>query len=573
MLTKPSTKYAPFTSINLSDRTWPSKTIATAPTWLSTDLRDGNQALIEPMDIARKLRLFRTLVDIGFKEIEIGFPSASQTEFDFARHLIEQNLIPTDVTIQVLTPARDALIRRTFEALRGVHSAIVHVYNATAPTFREVVFNLDQLGTIRLATEAAALIKTLASEQTATSWRFQYSPEVFTSTELPFAKEICNAVLDIWQPTPAAKAIINLPASVEVSTPNIFADQVEWMHRNLHHREAVVLCVHPHNDRGCSIAAAELGQMAGAQRVEGCLFGNGERTGNVDLVTLAMNLYTQGISPGLDFSHIDDIIRVAEDCTQLPIHPRHPYAGELVFTAFSGSHQDAIKKGFAAREAEDIWSVPYLPMDPADVGRSYESVVRVNSQSGKGGIAFLLERDYGLVLPRKLQIEFSRVVQQAVETSGKEMTARSIWEIFCREYLQTTEPLRYVSHRSFESPSEVKQQMSLSASLAYDGAKIVSAGCGNGPIDAFVNGLNQTEALRDVGKIEIRHYEERSLSSGSKGNAITLIEITSKRGSSYGIGIHENIVVASFQAIVSAFNRLKSAQIEETGRSLSVTSA
>ncbi|MEL6939532.1 MAG: 2-isopropylmalate synthase, partial [Cyanobacteria bacterium J06598_1] len=403
MLTQPITKYAPFTPIDLPDRTWPSRTLTTAPTWLSTDLRDGNQALIEPMDIARKLRLFRTLVDIGFKEIEIGFPSASRTEFDFARHLIEQSLIPDDVTIQVLTPAREALIRRTFESLQGIKQAIVHVYNATAPTFRQVVFNLHKPGTLRLATEAATLIKQLASQRPDTHWRFQYSPEVFTSTELPFAKQICNAVLQVWQPTPTAKAIINLPASVEVSTPNSFADQVEWMHRNLDYREATVLCVHPHNDRGCSVAAAELGQMAGAERVEGCLFGNGERTGNVDLVTLAMNLYTQGISPKLDFSNIDDIIRIAEDCTQLPVHPRHPYAGELVFTAFSGSHQDAIKKGFAARHTANFghesWAVPYLPMDPADVGRSYESVVRVNSQSGKGGIAFLIERDYGITLP------------------------------------------------------------------------------------------------------------------------------------------------------------------------------
>ncbi len=513
------------------------------------------------MDIARKLRLFRTLVDIGFKEIEIGFPSASQTEFDFARRLIEQNLIPADVTIQVLTPARESLIRRTFAALRSAQNVIVHVYNATAPTFRQVVFNLDKPSTIRLATEATTLIKTLASQQPDTRWRFQYSPEVFTSTELSFAKEICNAVLDIWQPTPAAKAIINLPASVEVSTPNVFADQVEWMHRHLRYREETVLCVHPHNDRGCSVAAAELGQMAGAQRVEGCLFGNGERTGNVDLVTLAMNLYTQGISPGLDFSRIDEIIRVAEDCTQLPIHPRHPYAGELVFTAFSGSHQDAIRKGFAAREPKDIWSVPYLPMDPADVGRSYESVVRVNSQSGKGGIAFLLEQDYGIVLPRKLQIEFSQIVQQAVDVSGKEMTAPAIWEIFCQAYLRASEPFRYVSHRFSQLSA---QPLTVSSDLTYQGKEIISVGQGNGPIDAFVNGLNAVEALSHFGEIEIRHYEERSLDSGSQGNAIALIEITTKQSSSYGIGIHEDIVIASFQAIASALNRLHTAQVEAT---------
>ncbi|MEM8504954.1 MAG: 2-isopropylmalate synthase [Cyanobacteria bacterium P01_D01_bin.1] len=583
MLNNPATKYAAFAPVDLPsdfrDRTWPNNTITAPPIWLSTDLRDGNQALIEPMDIARKLRLFRTLVDIGFKEIEIGFPSASQTEFDFARRLIEQSLIPSDVTIQVLTPARDSLIRRTFAALRGAQNVIVHVYNATAPTFRRVVFNLDKPGTIRLATEAASLVKTLASQQPHTNWRFQYSPEVFTSTELSFAKKICNAVLDIWQPTSKAKAIINLPASVEVSTPNIFADQVEWMHRHLHYREATISCVHPHNDRGCSTAAAELAQMAGAQRVEGCLFGNGERTGNVDLVTLAMNLYTQGISPALDFSCIDEIVRVAEDCTQLPVHPRHPYAGELVFTAFSGSHQDAIRKGFAAREPEDIWSVPYLPMDPADVGRSYESVVRVNSQSGKGGIAFLLERDYGIVLPRKLQIEFSHIVQQAVNVSGKEMTAAAIWKIFCQAYLQPEGPLQYVSHRSSQLSNQL---LTISLDFIYQNKEIVSIGQGNGPIDAFVNGLNAVDALCHLGEIEIRHYEERSLGrgsqgsgsqesgsqgsgsqgSGSRGSAIALIEITAAQNSSYGVGIHKDIVVASFQAIISALNRLHAAQTE-----------
>ncbi|MGC1307080.1 MAG: 2-isopropylmalate synthase [Phormidesmis sp.] len=563
MLNNPSSKYAAFTPIHLPDRTWPSQTITQAPIWLSTDLRDGNQALIEPMDIARKLRLFRTLVDIGFKEIEVGFPSASQTEFDFVRRLIEQNLIPDDVTIQALTPAREPLICRTFEALHGAKQAIVHVYNATAPAFRQIVFGLDKPGTVRLATQAAALIKQLAEAQSKTAWRFQYSPEVFTATELSFAKEICNEVLAIWQPQPNAKAIINLPASVEVSTPNVFADQVEWMNRNLHYREAVVLCVHPHNDRGCSVAAAELAQMAGAERVEGCLFGNGERTGNVDLVTLAMNLYSQGISPGLDFSQMDSIIRVAEDCTQLPVHPRHPYAGELVFTAFSGSHQDAIKKGFAARKPEDNWQVPYLPMDPADVGRSYESVVRVNSQSGKGGVAFLLEQDYGVVLPRRLQIEFSRAVQQAVDASGKEVSAATIWEIFQAEYQRETKPLTYLSHRSVQV---VDRQISLSACLRLNGAEVTISGTGNGPIDAFVSGLNagicQQIGLA-AGEIEVRHYEERSLSEGSGGQAIALIEIATSQGTSFGIGIHENIVTASFRAVISALNRLLSVLVED----------
>lgn len=570
MLTQPAAKYTAFSPIGLSDRTWPDKTITQPPTWLSTDLRDGNQALIEPMDIARKLRLFRTLVEIGFKEIEVGFPAASQTEFDFVRYLIEQNLIPDDVTIQVLTPARDSLIRRSFEALRGVKQAIVHMYNATAPAFRQVVFGLDKPGTVRLATQAAALMKELAAAQPETAWRFQYSPEVFTSTELTFAREICNAVLSVWQPTPAAKAIINLPASVEVSTPNLFADQVEWMSRHLDYRSAVVLCVHPHNDRGCSIAAAELGQMAGAERVEGCLFGNGERTGNVDLVTLAMNLYTQGISPGLDFSQIDDIVRVAEDCTQLPVHPRHPYAGELVFTAFSGSHQDAIKKGFAARRSpDDAWAVPYLPMDPADVGRSYESVVRVNSQSGKGGIAFLLERDYGVVLPRRLQIEFSQVVQQAVDASGKEISSQAIWQIFKTEYcLQDwaeAAPLRYLSHRVTQL---VDKRTAVSANLIYDSCEIVISGAGNGPIDAFVNALNAEGLTTDLdgttrsalteklGKVQIRHYEERSLGGGSAGQAIALVEIVTPQDTGYGVGIHENIVTASFLAVTSGVSRL-----------------
>ena len=556
MLTQPANKYAAFSPINLGDRTWPSQTITQPPIWLSTDLRDGNQALIEPMNLARKLRLFRTLVDIGFKEIEVGFPSASQTEFDFVRHLIQQSLVPDDVTLQVLTPARADLIHQTFEALHGVKKAIVHVYNATAPVFRQVVFKLDRPGTVQLAVEAATLIKQLAAERAQTDWRFQYSPEVFISTELSFAKDICNEVLAVWQPTTAAKAIINLPASVEVSTPNVFADQVEWMHQNLHYRDTVVLCVHPHNDRGCSVAAAELAQMAGAQRVEGCLFGNGERTGNVDLVTLAMNLYTQGISPNLDFSRMDDVIRVAEDCTQLPVHPRHPYAGELVFTAFSGSHQDAIRKGFAARKPDDIWAVPYLPIDPADIGRSYESVVRVNSQSGKGGITFLLEQDYGVVLPRRLQIELSRVVQQAVDSSGKEISAQSIWQVFKSEYLQVVAPIGYVSHRLSQ---QVSGESAISICLRMGDREKTISGIGNGPIDALISALNSDEVTGSLGEVQVQYYEERSLKSSepaqSNAEAIALIELITPHGASYGIGIHVNIVTASFHAVISAINR------------------
>ncbi|MEM6452754.1 MAG: 2-isopropylmalate synthase [Cyanobacteria bacterium P01_D01_bin.105] len=578
MLTQPSTKYRPFQPIDISNRSWPNRTLTAPPVWLSTDLRDGNQALIEPMDIDRKLRLFQTLVKIGFKEIEVGFPAASQTEFDFVRRLIEQNLIPEDVTIQVLTPARDALVRRTFASLKGVKQAIVHVYNATAPTFRSVVFNRDKAGTIHLATEAASLIKQLAVMQPETRWRFQYSPEVFTSTELSFAKEICNAVLSVWQPTTEAKAIINLPASVEVSTPNMFADQVEWMNRHLDYREAVVLCVHPHNDRGCSVAAAELAQLAGAERVEGCLFGNGERTGNVDLVTLAMNLYTQGISPGLDFSQIDEIVRVAQDCTQLSVHPRHPYAGELVFTAFSGSHQDAIRKGFAIREPDSVWEVPYLPMDPADVGRSYESVVRVNSQSGKGGIAFLLEQDYGVRLPRKLQIEFSGVVQVSVDASGKEVSAQTIWEIFQAEYCLPAHPLQYVSHQSTRLAD---QRTKVEVMMAWEGREQLLCGIGNGPVDAFVIALNcmltQTFSAA-ANTVEILHYEERSLKGdvGSQSRAFALVDIACQPigrlsigrlreplRTSYGVGLHTDITAAAFSAVVSAVNRQLIQDIED----------
>lgn len=545
MLNQPSVKYRSFAPINLSDRTWPSKIITNAPIWLSTDLRDGNQALIEPMNVQQKLRLFEMLVNIGFKEIEVSFPSASQTDFDFVRYLIEQQLIPDDVKVQVLTQARESLIRRTFASLRGAKKAIVHLYNATSPVFRNTVFGLDRNGTIDLAVKAAKLFVELAAQQPETEWQFQYSPETFTATELDFAKEICDAVIDIWQPTPQRKAIINLPATVELATPNIFADQVEWMHRNLQNRESIILCVHPHNDRGCAVAAAELAQMAGAERVEGCLFGNGERTGNVDLVTLVLNLYTQGIHPGLDISNINEIARTIEDCTQLPIHPRHPYVGDLVFTAFSGSHQDAIKKGFAAQKSDAIWEVPYLPLDPADVGRSYESVVRVNSQSGKGGIAFLLERDYGLVLPRRLQIEFSQVVQQAMDATGKEMSAADLWQLFQQEYLQASSPFKYISHHS--SPANGSQ--TITVNLELHGKTIAISGRGNGPIDAFLNALNLD--------IRLHHYEERSLDRGSDASAIAYVEIAGGfiPNSLHGIGIHSNIVTASILAILSAVDR------------------
>jgi len=545
MLKNPSSKYQPFAPVKLSDRTWVNQTLTQPPIWLSTDLRDGNQALIEPMNVQRKLEMFQMLITLGFKEIEIAFPSASQTDFDFVRHLIEQNLIPNDVTIQVLTQAREDLIRRTFESLRGAKQAIVHVYNATSPIFRQVVFGLDRIRTIDLAVSAAELIKNLAIEQPDTHWRFQYSPETFTATELDFAKDISDAVMDVWHPTPTHKAILNLPATVEVATPNVFADQVEWIHRNLARRDSIIISVHPHNDRGCAIAAAELAQLAGAERVEGCLFGNGERTGNVDLVTLALNLYTQGIHPGLDFAQINDVARTVEDCTQLPIHPRHPYVGDLVFTAFSGSHQDAIRKGFAVQKPDAMWQVPYLPLDPTDVGRSYESVVRVNSQSGKGGIAFLLERECGLVLPRRLQIEFSRVVQQVMDALGKEMTAQELWQLFEQEYLQATTPLKYVEHQVLEQ----LDGETIAAKLQLHDQPITIHGHGNGPIDAFVNALNLD--------LRIHHYEERSLEQGSQSRAVACIEIAANfmPNPLHGVGIHTNIVTASMLAVLSAVNR------------------
>ncbi|MCL6467105.1 MAG: 2-isopropylmalate synthase, partial [Ralstonia sp.] len=450
MLKNPATKYRPFPTIALADRTWPNKTITRAPIWMSTDLRDGNQALFEPMNAERKMRMFKMLVQIGFKEIEAAFPAASQTDFDFVRELIEGGHIPDGVAIEVLTQAREDLIRRTMESLRGAKRAIIHVYNATAPVFRRTVFNTDRDGVKRIAVQSARLIREIAETMPETQWTYQYSPEVFSGTELDFALEVCNAVTEVWEPTPEHKIIFNLPATVEMATPNIYADQIEWMHRNLARRDSIILSVHPHNDRGTAVAAAELAVMAGADRVEGCLFGNGERTGNVDLVTLALNLYSQGVDPELDFSHINDVARTCEDCTQLPVHPRHPYVGDLVFTAFSGSHQDAIKKGFAVQKPDALWEMPYLPIDPADVGRTYDSIIRVNSQSGKGGIAYLLESGYGVAMPRRLQVEFSSTVQQLTDESGREATGADIWALFQQTYLRGDGVIGYVSHRLTE---------------------------------------------------------------------------------------------------------------------------
>ncbi|THF62955.1 2-isopropylmalate synthase [Pseudothauera nasutitermitis] len=551
MLSDPSAKYRAFQPIPLHDRQWPGRSITHAPIWMSTDLRDGNQALFEPMNVERKMRMFNTVCAIGFKEIEVGFPSASQTDFDFVRHLVEGGHVPQDVTIEVLTQAREDLIRRTMESVRGARRAIVHVYNATSPTFREVVFNLDKPAVVALAVSAVRLIKELAAGMPETEIVLQYSPETFTATELEFAREVCDAVTAEWGATPADKVILNLPATVEVATPNVYADQIEWMHRNLARRDSVILSLHPHNDRGTGVAAAELGLMAGADRVEGCLFGNGERTGNVDIVTLALNLYTQGVSPGLDFSDINAVARTVEYCNQLPIHPRHPYVGDLVFTAFSGSHQDAIKKGFAAQKAGAPWNVPYLPIDPADVGRSYDSVIRVNSQSGKGGIAYLLETEYGVIMPRRLQVEFSREVQKVTDATGAEMSAADIWALFSATYLDSAEPLRYVEHHLFEHGAA----QGIRLVVEIGGTRHLLVGEGNGPIDATVH------ALQSAGiHVTVRSYEERSLAASSdagEARACAFLELSAEgRGDRYGVALDANIVTASIRAILGGVNRL-----------------
>ncbi|WP_369750515.1 2-isopropylmalate synthase [Methylovorus sp. MP688] len=546
MLKQPNKKYRPFTPVALADRQWPGKTITHPPIWMSTDLRDGNQALFEPMNAERKMRMFKMLVQIGFKEIEVAFPSASQTDFDFVRRLIEEKHIPDDVTIEVLTQAREDLIRRTFEALRGARRAIVHVYNATAPEFRRIVFRMDKPQVKQLAVDSARLIRELAEQQPETEWVFQYSPETFTATELDFAKEVCDAVTEAWGATPERKVILNLPATVEVGTPNFYADQIEWMHRNLARRDSVILSVHPHNDRGTAVAAAELAVMAGADRIEGCLFGHGERTGNVDLVSLALNLYTQGVHPGLDFSNINAIARTVEDCTQLPVHPRHPYAGDLVFTAFSGSHQDAIKKGFAAQQPDTLWEVPYLPIDPHDVGRTYDSIIRVNSQSGKGGIAYLLESGYGLSMPRRMQVEFSAAVQKLTDATGQEVSAEGIWQLFEAEYLFAREPLHYVGHELTEHAG--RQHIKLTVRL--HGETVVREGEGNGPIDALVHALGYP--------VNILDYEERAMTGGADAQAVAFAELgmTGIAGSVYGAGLHQNLVTSSILAVVSGINRM-----------------
>ena len=547
MLQNPSTKYRAFAPVRLTDRTWPDAVITKPPVWCSVDLRDGNQALIEPMDIDRKVQMFEQLVKIGFKEIEVGFPSASQVEFDFMRKLIEENRIPDDVTVQVLTQAREHLIRRTFEALQGVPRAIVHLYNATAPVMRRVVLNMSEDEIVELAATNAQMFRDIAAQNPGTKWTFQYSPEMYSDTELEFSKRVIDAVTDVWQPTPENKCIINLPTTVEHSTPNIFADMVEWTHRNIKRRDSVVISVHPHNDRGTGTAAAELSLMAGADRLEGCLFGNGERTGNLDVVNVALNMYIQGVNPGLDFSNIDEIRATVEHCNQLPVHPRHPYVGDLVYTSFSGSHQDAIKKAFAAHKDGDIWDMPYLPIDPKDLGRSYEAVIRVNSQSGKGGIAYLLESEYGLQLPRRLQIEFSQVVQREMDASGKELSAAALWELFQREYgVNTVKAPQY-------RLSEADGVVSMSAEIEVEGQKYFLESEGTGPIDAFVQALSAA-----VGRnVRVLNYSEHAIGEGANAKAIAYVELRVDDSQvCYGVGVDANIVSASLRAIISGVQRV-----------------
>lgn len=550
MLQQPASKYRPFAPVGLKDRTWPDAVLTKAPIWLSTDLRDGNQALIEPMSVERKLEMFQLLVNIGFKEIEVGFPSASQTEFNFVRRLIEENLIPDDVSIQVLTQARESLIRRTIESLQGARKATVHVYNACAPVMRKVVLGMDEDGIVEMAVGQTKLVKQLVAEHPETEWGFEYSPETFSDTELDFSKRVVDAVVDAWGATPQNKCIINLPTTVEHCTPNIFADMIEWMHRNLAKRDSIILSVHPHNDRGTGIAAAELALMAGAERLEGCLFGNGERTGNCDLVNIALNLYTQGVSPGLDFSDIDEVRRVVEHCNQIAVHPRHPYVGDLVYTSFSGSHQDAIKKAFAARKEGDIWEMPYLPIDPKDLGRSYEAVIRVNSQSGKGGVSYLLENEYGLELPRRLQIEFSRVVQQEMDASGKELQAKDLWTLFRKEY--RLDEIAAPKQRAMSETDEAgNTRVSLKADVQLGGRTVSLQGEGTGPVDAFVAGLNAT----GLAQVRVMDYREHAIGSGANAQAVAYLELRVGDHTLFGVGMDADILTASLKGILSGLAR------------------
>jgi 2-isopropylmalate synthase len=552
----PIHKYRPFTPIALPDRRWPARVIDKAPLWCSVDLRDGNQALVEPMGPDRKRRMFDLLVKLGFKEIEVGFPAASETDFAFIRSLVEEDLVPEDVTIQVLTQARAELIERSFESIRGAKRAIMHLYNSTSTLQRRVVFGLDKDGITDIAVNGARLIRDLAERMPETEVIYQYSPESFTGTELDYAVEVCEAVMDVWRPTPDKKVILNLPATVEMATPNIYADQIEWFGRTIRDRDSIVLSLHPHNDRGTAVAAAELGVMAGADRIEGTLFGNGERTGNVDVMTLALNLFSQGIDPGLEIHDIDDIVRTVEHCNQLPVHPRHPYAGELVYTAFSGSHQDAIKKGFEALEKRNdaLWEVPYLPIDPKDLGRTYEAVIRVNSQSGKGGVAYVLKADHGLDLPRGLQIEFSRVVQEVADRTGKELTSADIWSLFEDTYL-SRDGIVLADYNLYPEP-RAPERRRIAATIVVDGRERRIEGVGNGPIDAFVSALR-----RECGvELTVADYREHALGAGADAQATAYIQVRGKDDATlYGVGIDANIMTASLKAVASAANRARTA--------------
>ena len=550
---KTNKKYKPYKPVSKENRSWPSKVIENAPIWCSVDLRDGNQALIEPMGDERKKRMFDLLCKIGFKQIEIGFPAASQTDFDFTRYLINEKVIPSDVTIQVLTQARPEIIKRTFEALDGAPNAILHFYNSTSTLQRKVVFDKDKEGVKKIATDAAKLIKELSSEYKNTNWSFEYSPESFTGTELDYAVEVCDDVVDILKESSNNKIIINLPATVEMSTANIYGDQIEWMSENFKNRENICLSLHPHNDRGTAIAASEFGLMAGADRVEGTLFGNGERTGNVDIVTLALNMYSQGINPNLDFSQINNVMREVEYCNQLPVHPRHPYAGDLVFTAFSGSHQDAIKKGLNALRSsnEPQWEVPYLPIDPADLGRTYEAVVRINSQSGKGGVAFLLEKDHGVSLPRRLQISMSQKIQKIADETGKEISTSEIWEIFHTNFVMPKSGHSFKNY-SLKTSDATDVSDHIKAEIEIDGKNHEISGSGNGPIDAFVNALNQKLSI----DIKVSDYHQSAISSGSDAQAAAYIELQKGDKTSWGVGINPNTTKASFEAIIVGVAKL-----------------
>ena len=550
---KTNKKYKPYKPVSKENRSWPSKVIENAPVWCSVDLRDGNQALIEPMGDERKKRMFNLLCKIGFKQIEIGFPAASQTDFDFTRYLINEKVIPSDVTIQVLTQARPEIIKRTFEALDGAPNAILHFYNSTSTLQRKVVFDKDKEGIKKIATDAAKLIKELSNKYKNTNWSFEYSPESFTGTELDYAVEVCDEVVDILKDSSSNKIIINLPATVEMSTANIYGDQIEWMIENFKNRENICLSLHPHNDRGTAIAASEFGLMAGADRVEGTLFGNGERTGNVDIVTLALNMYSQGINPNLDFSQINNIMREVEYCNQLPVHPRHPYAGDLVFTAFSGSHQDAIKKGLnALRSSNDPqWEVPYLPIDPADLGRTYEAVVRINSQSGKGGVAFLLEKDHGVSLPRRLQISMSQKIQKIADDTGKEISTSEIWEIFHTNFVMPKSGHSFKNY-SLKTSDESDVSDHIKAEIEINGENHEISGSGNGPIDAFVNALNHKLSI----DIKVSDYHQSAISSGSDAQAAAYIELQKGDRTSWGVGINPNTTKASFEAIIVGVAKL-----------------